>query len=109
MVEKVGANVTKVKPGDHVVLSYLTCGCCPACNMGLPSHCPEFLPANMAGVRADGPVTMHKHGEAIHGSFFGQSSFATYALAAERNVVKVRKDVPLAILGPLGCGPENGR
>ena len=108
VVEKVGANVTKVKPGDHVVLSYLTCGVCPACSKGMPSHCPEFLPANMAGVRSDGSVTMHKGEEAIHGSFFGQSSFATHALAAERNVVKVRKDVPLEILGPLGCGIQTG-
>ena len=44
----------------------------------------------------------------IHGNFFNQSSFATYALAAERNIVKVRKDVDLALLGPLGCGIQTG-
>jgi len=46
--------------------------------------------------------------QSIHGSFFGQSSFADFALANERNVVKVREDVPLEILGPLGCGVITG-
>jgi aryl-alcohol dehydrogenase len=41
-------------------------------------------------------------------SLFGQSSFATYALVNERNVVKVSNDVPLERLGPLGCGIQTG-
>jgi aryl-alcohol dehydrogenase len=44
----------------------------------------------------------------IHGSFFCQSSFAEYSLANERNVVKVRKDIPIEIAGPLGCGIRTG-
>src|SRR5512137_402679 len=43
VVEKVGSRVTKVAPGDHVVLSYLTCGVCPACTKGMPGHCLDFL------------------------------------------------------------------
>jgi aryl-alcohol dehydrogenase len=44
----------------------------------------------------------------VHGNFFGQSAFANYALAAEGNVVKVPQDVPLELLGPLGCGVQTG-
>jgi aryl-alcohol dehydrogenase len=44
----------------------------------------------------------------IHGNFFGQSAFARHALADERNVVKVPKDLPLELLGPLGCGIMTG-
>ncbi len=44
----------------------------------------------------------------MYGRFFGQSSFATSALAAERNTVKVRRDVPLELLGSLGCGIQTG-
>jgi aryl-alcohol dehydrogenase len=40
--------------------------------------------------------------------YFGQSSFAGYALASDRNAIKVTKDVPLKILGPLGCGVQTG-
>jgi aryl-alcohol dehydrogenase len=53
-------------------------------------------------------ATLDGHGEKVHDHFFGQSSFATYALANERNVVKVRSDVPLERLGPLGCGIQTG-
>jgi aryl-alcohol dehydrogenase len=108
VVEKVGSRVKKVVPGDHVALSYLSCGACPSCVKGVPAHCLNFLGSNFAGVRPDGTTTMHKDGEAIHGAFFGQSSFASHVLANERNVVKVRKDVTLDILGPLGCGFQTG-
>ena len=51
---------------------------------------------------------MHKGERVIHSNFFGQSSFANYALAAEVNLVKVDKEVPLDILGPMGCGVMTG-
>jgi aryl-alcohol dehydrogenase len=108
IVEKVGARVRKVSPGDHVVLSYLSCGTCPSCKKGLPNYCLDFFRINFSAERGDGSRTMQKTGETIHGVFFGQSAFATYALAMECNVVKVRKDVPLEILGPLGCGVQTG-
>jgi aryl-alcohol dehydrogenase len=63
---------------------------------------------NFAANRPDGSAVMHQGNQTINGSFFGQSSFATYALAYEQNVVKVRKDAPLDILGPLGCGIQTG-
>ncbi|WP_280141854.1 NAD(P)-dependent alcohol dehydrogenase [Mesorhizobium sp. YR577] len=44
----------------------------------------------------------------VHDHFLGQSSFAQFAIANERNVVKVPKDVPLELLGPLGCGIQTG-
>jgi len=44
----------------------------------------------------------------MHGNFFGQSSFATYALASASNVVKVPGDLPLDLLAPLGCGFQTG-
>ena len=44
----------------------------------------------------------------MRGHFFGQSSFATRALATERNLVKVSVDLPLEVLAPLGCGMQTG-
>jgi aryl-alcohol dehydrogenase len=108
VVERVGSQVKKLVPGDHVVLSYNTCGVCPSCVNGVPAHCLDFLRSNIAMTRLDGTPTMSKNGETIHGAFFGQSSFASHVVASERNVVKVRKDVPLEILGPLGCGFQTG-
>ncbi len=108
VVEAVGAGVTKVAVGDHVVLTFNSCGRCLNCEDGAPAYCQNFPMLNMAGVRADGSTTMRQNGTPIHGGFFGQSSFGTYAIAYERNVVKVPKDAPLELLGPLGCGIQTG-
>jgi aryl-alcohol dehydrogenase len=108
IVEKVGARVTKVKPGDHVVLAWDYCGTCAACKVGKELSCFNFFLHNFHGARTDGSATLHKGQQLVHGSFFCQSSFADFALANERNVVKVRDDVPLEILGPMGCGVMTG-
>ena len=108
VVEKVGPRVTKVSPGDHVALSWTCCGTCPSCKSGNDPYCENFLPLNFGGARPDGSTTLKKGDQVIHGSFFGQSSFAELALADERNVVKVPQDIPLEILGPLGCGIMTG-
>jgi len=108
VVEKVGARVTKVKPGDHVVLSWDCCGVCTSCKAGKDPYCLNFFLHNFNGARPDGTTTLRKGDQVIHGSFFCQSSFADFALANKRNVVKVREDVPLEILGPMGCGVMTG-
>lgn len=108
VVERVGARVTKVKPGDHVVLAWDYCGTCSSCRSGRPLSCLDFFLHNFHGSRPDGTPTLHKGGEVIHGSFFYQSSFADLALANERNVIKVPEDIPLEILAPLGCGVMTG-
>ncbi len=108
VVEKVGARVIKVKPGDHVALSWDCCGACPSCKSGNDPYCHHFFLHNFNGARPDGTTTLGKGNQVIYGSFFCQSSFASFALANERNIVKVRKDVPLEILAPLGCGVQTG-
>jgi aryl-alcohol dehydrogenase len=108
VVERVGKQVTKVKPGNHVVLGWEACGACISCRSGYDPYCVSFFPLNFSGARPDGTTTLRKGNQVIHGSFFGQSSFANFALANERNVVKVREDVPIEILGPLGCGIRTG-
>lgn len=108
VVEKVGARVTKVKPGDHVVLAWDYCGTCSACKAGRVLYCLNFFLHNFHGARPDESITLRKGDQLIHGSFFNQSSFADFALASERNVIKVQEDVPLEVLAPLGCGVMTG-
>jgi aryl-alcohol dehydrogenase len=110
IVEKVGDGVTKVAPGDKVVLSYASCGRCNNCETGLPQYCELFGALNFMGSRLDGsaPVSGTDGGK-MGCCWFGQSSFASHAMANERNVVKVTvDDVNLEILGPLGCGFQTG-
>jgi len=108
VIEKVGKEVTKVKTGDHVVLSWDFCEECAACKADKYLYCYNFFLHNFHGARPDGSTTLEKGGQAVHGSFFNQSSFAEFSLANQRNVVKVPMDVPLEILGPLGCGVMTG-
>lgn len=105
VVEAVGSAVRRLAIGDPVVMSYSACGGCPACGDGEPYWCDHFFPLNFGGRRADGSATVRDQaGEPVSACFFGQSSFATHAIARERDVVKVRADAPLEMLGPLGCG-----
>jgi aryl-alcohol dehydrogenase len=108
VVESVGAGVRKVAAGDHVVISVNSCGQCDSCLSGHPSICHSIFPLNFAGARFDGSHALTGGAGRVHDQFFGQSSFATRALAHERNVVKVPSDVPLELLGPLACGIQTG-
>lgn len=109
IVERTGSRITKVAPGDHVILTYASCGQCVSCQQGLPGFCEDFYERNLAGCRKDGSSTIHgTQGERISGCFFNQSSFGEMAIASERNLVKLPKDAPLEIMGPLGCGIQTG-
>ncbi|MEU9227486.1 NAD(P)-dependent alcohol dehydrogenase [Streptomyces massasporeus] len=109
VVEAVGPAVTGVVPGDHVLLSFTSCGDCRNCRGGHPAYCATWLPLNLlGGGRADGSHTISRDGDALGGHFFGQSSFAELALADERSLVKVDPDVPPASIAPLGCGVQTG-
>lgn len=107
IVEKVGESVSTIQPGDHVVLSFAHCGHCENCLTGHPTVCETFNDLNFGGVHNDYTRRLSKNGQELS-TFFGQSSFGTFAIAHERNVVKVDKDVDLALLGPLGCGIQTG-
>lgn len=108
VVEAVGRAVSKVAVGDHVVLTFLSCGSCRSCLRAEPAYCDQLYGLNFGGARADGTTALSSDSGPVHGHFFGQSSFATYALASERNVVKVDPEVDLKLLGPLGCGVQTG-
>lgn len=109
VVVAVGDKVRKVAPGDHVVLSYASCGTCENCLKGLNGYCPDLYGRNFSGARPDGSSPCcDAHGQRVSAYFFAQSSFGDHALASERNTVKIRKDVPLELMGPLGCGIQTG-
>ncbi|MFE5502790.1 zinc-binding dehydrogenase [Amycolatopsis japonica] len=70
---------------------------------------PGHEGAGAAVARLDGSTGLHvTHGAEPHGHFFGQSSFATYALTHQRKTIKVPVDLPLEVMAPLRCGLKTG-
>ena len=108
VVEAVGSAVTKVAPGDHVIISFPWCGTCPNCRRHMPSHCLQASKLKMSGTRPDGSTLIAKAGAPVYSAFFQQSSFATHAIANERFVVKIRRDAPLHQVGPFACSIQTG-
>jgi aryl-alcohol dehydrogenase len=106
IVESVGSEVRDIAPGDHVALSFPSCGRCRSCRAGAPANCEQGFQLSFGAARLDGSNAYA--GSGVHGHFFGQSSFAHFALANERNTVLIPDDIPLTLAGPLGCGMQTG-
>jgi S-(hydroxymethyl)glutathione dehydrogenase / alcohol dehydrogenase len=99
IVERVGAEVSRVGPGDPVVAcAAAPCGVCSWCRRGLEQHCESPLRARPAG---EGP-RLTRAGEAVD-AFVGVGGFATQMLLHERALVRIPDDMPLERAAVLGC------
>ncbi|RGP71715.1 alcohol dehydrogenase [Fusarium longipes] len=112
IVKEVGSDITDLKPGDKVLLSYAHCGTCEQCTSGHPAYCYSFVPWNFGGKRPDGTTTLivedNQDKKALYSSFFGQSSFSRLTIAHRSSLVKVGDGTDLALCSPLGCGIQTG-
>ena len=108
-VVETGAGVTDVAVGQRVVISFTSCGRCPACLDARPAYCAHWPVLNLVGGgRGDGSCSLSDRAHPIHSHFFGQSSFSRYVAAAARAVTPAPDDVPATVLAPLGCGVQTG-
>ncbi|GAA3200488.1 hypothetical protein GCM10020255_104870 [Rhodococcus baikonurensis] len=89
MVEAVGSSIDKVVPGDHVLLSYRSCGACRQCLSGHRTYCESSHALNSSGARTDGSTPIRRDGTPLRSAFFGQSSFAEYVITSADNTVVV--------------------
>lgn len=105
-VVEIGARVTGVAPGDRVLMTFMSCGGCPTCLTGRPAYCQVALGLNFLAARPDGTCAYEQTD--VRGHFFGQSSFATLAMANQRNVIRVPDDAGLDKAAVLGCGIMTG-
>ncbi|XMN04852.1 NAD(P)-dependent alcohol dehydrogenase [Streptomyces griseobrunneus] len=105
VVVQTGGPDTGLSPGDHVVLSFDSCGHCRSCLGAAPAYCDRFAALNLFGGRTENAERFtDAAGGALAPRWFGQSSFAEYAMVPARNAVRVAPSLPLELLGPLGCG-----
>jgi aryl-alcohol dehydrogenase len=108
VVQEVGSAVRDFAPGDPVIMSYPWCGECANCRRQRLSYCLNARNLKNKGTRADGSTLLAKDGAAVYGAFFQQSSFATFALTPARYAVKICRDAPLDLVGPLACSGQTG-
>lgn len=109
IVESVGPGVTKVKPGDHVVISIPSCGHCDMCTSGKEWFCEEVANLHLLteGVDFYDTSPLSRDGEPIY-FLFQQGAFAEYVCTNVNSVTKIDQDFDLKIAGPLGCGIRTG-
>ncbi|MFE4449249.1 NAD(P)-dependent alcohol dehydrogenase [Streptomyces sp. NPDC056796] len=105
VVVETGGTGTGLSAGDHVVLSFDSCGHCRNCMGAAPAYCDSFAPLNLFGGRRENAARFtDAAGGVLAPRWFGQSSFAEYAMVPARNAVRVDPSLPIELLGPLGCG-----
>jgi len=107
IVEEVGPHVTRVKPGDHVLLMWVpACGDCYYCLRGQPYLC-KLRDMTRNGTMLDGTHRLRKESQGI-GKMLGVGSFAEYNVVNEQSVLPIDKDIPFDVASVSGCGVITG-
>ncbi|WP_409180741.1 NDMA-dependent alcohol dehydrogenase [Amycolatopsis sp. VS8301801F10] len=108
VVEDVGPGVTRLRPGDHVVGSFVpTCGSCRYCATGRSSLC-DLAADTMNGTFPDGGFRFHDAKGQGYGSLCMLGTFAERATVQERSVIKIDPWIPLEVAVLAGCGVPTG-
>jgi S-(hydroxymethyl)glutathione dehydrogenase / alcohol dehydrogenase len=108
VVVEVGAGVTSVKPGDHVIPLYTPeCRQCPSCLSRKTNLCTAIRATQGQGVMPDGSSRFSCEGQKIH-HYMGTSTFANYTVLPEIAVAKIREDAPFEKICYIGCGVTTG-
>ena len=108
VVEAVGVGVTDVRPGDHVILTFVpSCGMCPSCSAGRPALCGPAAIANASGELRGGGFRLHRDGTDVH-HHLGVSAFADRAVVSRGSAVVVSPDLPWDVAALFGCAILTG-
>ncbi|MBL4744697.1 MAG: S-(hydroxymethyl)glutathione dehydrogenase/class III alcohol dehydrogenase [Cycloclasticus sp.] len=108
IVEEIGAGVTSVAVGDHVIPLYTPeCGQCKFCLSGKTNLCQAIRATQGKGLMPDGTSRFSKNGQPIY-HYMGTSSFAEYTILPEISLAKINKAAPLDKVCLLGCGITTG-
>ncbi|WP_340536906.1 Zn-dependent alcohol dehydrogenase [Nocardioides sp. GXZ039] len=108
VVESVGAGVTHLAPGDHVVLSWTpSCGACRYCVTGRPQLCQVAAVNAYNNLLPDGTTRIRSEGEDVHG-YLSVGSFAEYAVVPAQGAIRIEGDVDAGVAALVGCAVTTG-
>jgi S-(hydroxymethyl)glutathione dehydrogenase/alcohol dehydrogenase len=108
VIEEVGAGVSSLKPGDHVIPLYVPeCRNCKYCLSGKTNLCITLRATQGKGVMPDGTSRISSGGKSLY-HYMGTSTFAERTVLPEIAVAKIREDAPLDKVCLLACGVMTG-
>ncbi|MBV1870100.1 MAG: alcohol dehydrogenase catalytic domain-containing protein, partial [Gammaproteobacteria bacterium] len=108
VVIEVGAGVTSVKAGDHVIPLYTPeCGTCKFCLSGKTNLCQAIRTTQGKGLMPDGTSRFRRNGKTLY-HYMGTSTFSNYTVLPEISVAKINPAAPLEKVCLLGCGITTG-
>jgi S-(hydroxymethyl)glutathione dehydrogenase / alcohol dehydrogenase len=108
IVREVGAGVTSVAPGDHVIPLYTPeCRQCKSCLSGKTNLCTAIRATQGKGLMPDGTSRFSYKGQAIF-HYMGCSTFSNFTVLPEIAVAKIRSDAPFKTSCYIGCGVTTG-
>jgi S-(hydroxymethyl)glutathione dehydrogenase/alcohol dehydrogenase len=108
IVREVGAGVTSVKPGDHVIPLYTPeCRQCKSCLSGKTNLCTAIRAMQGKGLMPDGTSRLSYKGQTIF-HYMGCSTFSNFTVLPEIAVAKIREDAPFKTSCYIGCGVTTG-
>ena len=108
IVEEIGAGITLLKVGDHVIPLYTPeCGECNFCTSGKTNLCQAIRATQGQGLMPDGTSRFSADGKTVF-HYMGTSTFSEYTVLPEIAVAKISKDAPLEKVCLLGCGITTG-
>src|SRR5689334_23952932 len=108
VVLEVGAGVSSLKAGDHVIPLYTPeCRQCPSCLSRKTNLCTSIRATQGQGVMPDGTSRFSLDGRKLH-HYMGCSTFANFTVLPEIAVAKIRPDAPFDKVCYIGCGVTTG-
>lgn len=108
IVERVGAGVTRIKPGDHVVLQFIpSCGVCAWCRAGASYACAQAIGLSK-GPQRDGTYRLRNRAGQNVGQFCMLGAFSEYVVSHQDSVCVIAPDLPLDVVCLVGCGVAGG-
>ena len=108
VVREIGAGITRVRAGDHVVFCWApSCGICPPCLEGRPVLCDRLLTTTYRNRLPAGGTRLRARGQDV-AHFNGTACFADFAVVAEEGAIPVAADVSFEVLATLGCAVVTG-
>ena len=108
IVREVGAGVTTLKPGDHVIPLYTPeCRQCPSCLSRKTNLCTAIRATQGQGVMPDGTSRFSYKGQKVH-HYMGCSTFSNFTVLPEIALAKVNDKAPFDKICYIGCGVTTG-